>query len=127
VKQQEKHEEQFAKANRKELQAAAKLLREKETEERRIAREAAKVVRAREKADKEAACAAQITAQNTKRAPQTTQMGKRKASSISLPNPKQQRRGDGSAAVVASSEAAPAAVPKLNSRSRAIKLPHKYN
>jgi hypothetical protein len=69
VKQQEEHEEQLAKANRKELQAAAKLLQEKEAEERRIAREAAKVVRARRKADKEAVRAAQIAAQNTKRVP----------------------------------------------------------
>jgi hypothetical protein len=54
---------------------------EKKAEARRIAREVAKVVRAREKADKEAACAAWIAAQNTKRVPQTTQKSKRKASS----------------------------------------------
>jgi hypothetical protein len=54
---------------------------EKEADERHIAREVAKVVHVRKKADKEAACAAWIAAQNTKRVPQTTQKGKRKASS----------------------------------------------
>jgi hypothetical protein len=127
VKQQGEHEEQLAKANRKELQAAAKLFREKEAEERCVAREVVKVVRAREKADKEAARAAWIAAQNTKRAPQTIQKGKRKASGPPPPNFKRQRRGGGSAAVAAFPEAAPAAAPQLNSRGHAIKLPCKHN
>jgi hypothetical protein len=127
VKEQEEHKEQLAKANRKELRAAAKLLREKEAEERRVAREAAKVVRAREKADKEAARAAQTAAQNTKRASQTTQKGKRKALDPPVSKPKRQKCSGVSAAVAASLEAAPAASPKVNSRGRIIKLPHKYN
>jgi hypothetical protein len=126
VKQQGEHEEQLAKANRKELQAAAKLFRE-EAEERCVAREVVKVVRAREKADKEAVRAAWIAAQNTKRAPQTIQKGKRKASGPPPPNFKRQRRGGGSAAVAAFPEAAPAAAPQLNSRGHAIKLPCKHN
>jgi hypothetical protein len=127
VKQQEEHEEQLAKANKKELQAASKLLQEKEAEERHAAREAAKVVRAKAKTDKEAARTPQIAAQNTKIAPQTTRKGKRKASGPSSQNLKRQRRGGGSAAVAVSPEAAPAAAPKLNSHGRAIKLPRKYN
>ena len=68
VKQQEEHKEQLAKANRKELQAAAKLLREQEAEERRVARERAKVVRDQMKVEQVAARAARIEAQNAKRA-----------------------------------------------------------
>ena len=64
VKEREAHEEKLAKASRKELQAAAKLLREQEAEERRVAREDAKRVREREKAGKLAARAARIEAQN---------------------------------------------------------------
>ncbi|KAF1952888.1 hypothetical protein CC80DRAFT_368901, partial [Byssothecium circinans] len=126
VKQREEHEEQLAKANRKELAAAAKLYREQQAQERRVAREAAKVVREREKAEKEAARAARIEAQNTKRASQTAQKGKRKTSGPPPSKHKRQRRSGGSAAVAASPEAAPAAPPKVNSRGRTINLPRKY-
>jgi len=68
VKQQEEHKQQLAKANKKERQAAAKLLREQEAEERRVAREAAKVVREKERAEKAAAQAAQIEPQAAKSA-----------------------------------------------------------
>ncbi|KAF1955928.1 hypothetical protein CC80DRAFT_563768 [Byssothecium circinans] len=112
VKQREEHEEQLAKANRKELAAAAKLYREQQAQERRVAREAAKVVREREKAEKEAARAARIEAQNTKRASQTAQKGKRKTSGPPPSKHKRQRRSGGSAAVAASPEATPAAPPK---------------
>jgi hypothetical protein len=57
-KQQQDEAEIAVKANRKELQAAAKLLKEQEKEERRVAREEQKVVRERERAGKLAARAA---------------------------------------------------------------------
>jgi hypothetical protein len=127
VVQHQEHEEQLAKANRKELQAAAKLLREQEAEERRVARERAKVVRDRMKAEQAAARAARIEAQNTKRASKTAQTGKRKASRAPSAKREPKRRAGGAVAVRASPEAASAAAPKLNSRGRAIRLPRKYN
>jgi hypothetical protein len=127
VVQHQEHEEQLAKANRKELRAAAKLLREQEAEERRVARARAKVVRDQMKAEQAAARAARIEAQNTKRVSKTAQTGKRKASRAPLPKSKRQRRGGVSAVVAVSPEAASAALPKVNSHGRAIRLPHKYN
>ncbi|KAI1669638.1 DDE-1 domain containing protein [Pyrenophora tritici-repentis] len=126
VKQQEEHEQQLAKANKKELQAAAKLLRHQEAEERRVAREAAKVVKEKERAEKAAARAARIEAQATKRASQTTQDRKRKALVVPSSRTKRQKRGGRSTATAASTEAAPAAPPKTSSRGRTIKTPSKY-
>jgi hypothetical protein len=67
VLQQQEHEDKLAKANRKELQAAAKLLKEQEKEDCRVARERAKEVRDQMKAEQAAARAAKIAAQNTKK------------------------------------------------------------
>jgi hypothetical protein len=55
-KQQQEEAEIAVKANRKELQAAAKLLKEQEKEERRVAREEQKVVREREREGWQVGC-----------------------------------------------------------------------
>ncbi|KAF2828059.1 hypothetical protein CC86DRAFT_438948 [Ophiobolus disseminans] len=68
VKAQEEHQEMLAKANRKELKAAAKLYKDQIAEEKRVAREEAKVVQEEVKAKKAANRAAKIKAQNTKKA-----------------------------------------------------------
>jgi hypothetical protein len=65
VKEREEHRKRFQKADRKALAASTKLYKQKITEEKRVARETAMVVREKEKADKEVALAAQIEAQNT--------------------------------------------------------------
>jgi flagellar biosynthesis GTPase FlhF len=65
VLQQQEHEDKVAKANRNELQAAAKLLKEQEKEECCVARERAKEVRDQMKAKQATARAAKIAAQNT--------------------------------------------------------------
>ncbi|KAF2831088.1 hypothetical protein CC86DRAFT_378003 [Ophiobolus disseminans] len=116
VKEQEQHQEMLAKANRKELRLAAKLYKEQIAKEKHVAREEAKV----------ADCAAKIKAQNTKKAAQTSQLGKRRASRPPLSAPKRQKHGGVSEGVAALPEAAPAAAPKVNSRGRHIKVPHKY-
>jgi hypothetical protein len=87
-KQQQEEAEIAVKANRRELQATAKLLKEHEKEERHVAREEQKVVRERERADKLAARAARVEAQNTKKPSTNTQTGKRKISQGSPSNPK---------------------------------------
>jgi hypothetical protein len=86
----------------------------------------AKGVRARELAAKAAARVAKISAQNTEKSLKRPQPGKYKASRAFLSNPKHQRHLDSAAAVVAASEAAPAALPKVNCRGRTINLPHIY-
>jgi hypothetical protein len=119
-------EDKLQKAETKKLKAAAALYNKKIAEEKRVAREEAKVVRDREKAEKAAAAAAKKAAQNTKKSLLTAQSGNRKALRASSPKPKRQRRAGGAAAFAASPEAAPAAPPKLNSRGRPINVPAKY-
>ncbi|KAF2822600.1 hypothetical protein CC86DRAFT_300816 [Ophiobolus disseminans] len=126
VKEQEQHQEMLAKANRKELRLAAKLYKDQIAEEKRVAREEAKVVQEEAKAKKAAERAAKIEAQNTKKAAQTSQLGKRRASRPPPCTPKRQRRGGVSAAAATSPEAASAPLPKVNSRGRTINVPHKY-
>jgi hypothetical protein len=67
IEQQEADEMEFEKANTKELKAAAALYNKKIAEEKRVAREEAKVVRDWEKAEKAAQTAAKKAAQNTKK------------------------------------------------------------
>ncbi|KAF2831230.1 hypothetical protein CC86DRAFT_430967 [Ophiobolus disseminans] len=116
----------LAKANRKELRLAAKLYKEQIAKEKRVAREEAKVVREEAKAKKAAERAAKIEAQNTKKAAQMSQLGKRRASRPPPSAPKRQKRGGVSRGVAASPEAAQAAPPKVNSCGRTINVPHKY-
>ncbi|KAF2822317.1 hypothetical protein CC86DRAFT_448156 [Ophiobolus disseminans] len=126
VKAQEEHQEMLAKANRKELKAAAKLYKDQIAEEKRVAREEAKVVQEEVKAKKAADRTAKIKAQNTKKATQTSQLGKRRASKASPSNNKRQKCSGVCGGVALSSEAALAAPPKVNSCGRTIKVPTKY-
>jgi hypothetical protein len=125
-KQQQEEAEIAARANRKELQAAAKLLKEQQKEERCVEREKLKEERKRERAGKLAAHNARIAAQNTKKLSTTAQSGKRKASRAPPSNNKRPRRSSGAAAVPTSPEAAPAAPPKVNSCGRTIRTPVRY-
>jgi membrane protein involved in colicin uptake len=126
VTQRLKDEVELQKAEDKKLKAAATLYNKKIAEEKRVAREEAKVVKDREKAEKAAAIAAKKAAQNTKKSQPTAQPGKRKASRTSSSKDKPQKRVRVAAARAASPEAAPAAPPKLNRRGRAINVPAKY-
>jgi hypothetical protein len=101
-KQHQEEQERLAKLNKKELQAAAKLLQEQEKEERGVVRERAKKV------------------QDQRQTSTITQRGKRKAlkAPLAVRKPKQAKRGV--AACLASPEAAPAPPPKVNTRGRAI-------
>ncbi|KAF2820896.1 hypothetical protein CC86DRAFT_374169 [Ophiobolus disseminans] len=126
VKEQEQHQEKLAKANRKDLHAAAKMYKEKLAEERRVERERAKLLRDETKAQKAAERAAKIEAQNTKKSYPNNPYRQEESLKASPSAPKRQRRGGVSGCVAASPEAAPAAPPKVNSRGRHIKVPHKY-
>jgi hypothetical protein len=125
-KQQQEEAEIAARASRKELQAAAKILKEQQKEERRVEREALKEERERERAGKLAARAARIAAQNITKAIQNAPPTKQKASRPPSSNPKSKRPKSAAAAVSASSEAAPAPLPKVNAHGRKINLPAKY-
>jgi rubrerythrin len=122
----EEHERQLQKANNKELKAAAKLYKEKIAEEKRVAQEAAKVLKEKERTEKAAKHAARMEAQNTNKSLQTSQVGKRKASQASEPKAKRTQRLGDSLDVAGSLQAAPAAPAKVNSCGRTINLPGKY-
>jgi hypothetical protein len=126
VKQQLEHEEQLQQADAKALKQAAKLYKERVAEEKRMARKGAKVQKERERAAKAAERAAKAEANDTRKAIQQSQLGKRKASQATLSKHKRQRRIGGAAARAASLEAAPAAPPMINRRGRTINLPLKY-
>jgi hypothetical protein len=82
--------------------------------------------RERLKEERERERAAQIAAQNIRKAIQNAPPTKRKAPRAPLSNPKLKRPKGAAAAVPASLEAAPAALPKVNSRGRNILVPAKY-
>jgi hypothetical protein len=85
-----------------------------------------KVLKEKERAEKAAERAVRVEAQNTIKSLQTSQLGKRKASRASERKAKRTRRLGDSLGVAGSSQAAPAAPPKVNSRGRTINLPGKY-
>tara|TARA_R110002003_G_scaffold2091_4_gene24026 strand:+ start:996 stop:1595 length:600 start_codon:yes stop_codon:yes gene_type:complete len=120
VLQQEKEEEQLAKAEAKELQQAARLYKQKIAEEKRVAREAAKVAKAQAKADEAAAKEAEKAAHNASKPIQTSQKGKRKASRAPTSSNKRRSLGGGAAASAEVPSAAPAAP------TRTTHLPKKY-
>jgi rubrerythrin len=117
---------ELKKANTKQLKAAATLYNKKIAEEKRVAREEAKVVRDQEKAKKAAATVAKKAAQNIRKTLPTAQSGKHKASQACQPKAKHARRSGGGAAADGSTPPVVAAPPKLNSHGRAINVPAKY-
>jgi hypothetical protein len=125
-KQQRDEAEAAAKSSKRELQAAAKLLREQEKEEHSVAQEKAKEVRDQMKAERVAACAARNKANNTKKLSTTAQKGKRKALRAPSSSLKSKRPKGEAAAGALSSNAAPAALPKVTTWGRNIVIPPKY-
>jgi hypothetical protein len=125
-KQQQEEAEIAARASRKELQATANLLKEQQKKERRVERKTLKEERKRKRAGKLAAYAAWIAAQNTTKAIQNASPTKQKASHPPLSNPKSKRPKGAAATVSASSEAAPALLPKVNACGQKINLLAKY-
>jgi hypothetical protein len=133
VREREEQELQLQKANAKELKAAAKLYKKNIQEEKRVARERAKIVREKEKAEKAKRLAharrekqQQKDAANATKALQLSQRGKRPASK--KPTPKKSRRRR---VVGAASGAAPAPAPSApslpkTSYGRSINLPSKF-
>jgi hypothetical protein len=126
VNQRLAEEERLQKASDKELKAAATLYKKKIAEEKRVAREEAKVVSDRAKAEKAAEIAAKKATQNTKKSQPTAQSGKRKALQASYPKGKRARGSGGGVEPAASSPSLIAAPPKVNSRGRTINVPSKY-
>ncbi|KAF1936086.1 hypothetical protein EJ02DRAFT_355103, partial [Clathrospora elynae] len=129
IKEKEAEESQIQKAQTKEIKAAAQLYKLQIAEQKRVAREAAKENRERMKAEKAAQTAeharikqAQNEAQNTEKALQLSQKGKRKASS----KPSTQKRRKVAREVVEVEEPAPAPPPRTSRRGRNINLPKKF-
>jgi hypothetical protein len=121
VKEQYQHQEQLAKANRKQLREAAKAYKKQQADEKRAQREAAKVVRDQEKAEKEARRVAKLAAQNTKKPLKTSQIGKRKASQAPQPKAKRTRQVGGDEAGSRWREAQSAAPARTTTRGRSTK------
>ena len=129
VKEQEEREEKLQKAEAKELKAAATLYKQKIAEERRVARERAKVVREEEKAEKAAQSAARREAQNAAKAIQLSQKGKRQASKPPARKPRKKQaveRHGGTAESSGGGESASEPPPKTTRRGRNVNLPSKF-
>jgi hypothetical protein len=90
-KQQQEEAEIAVKATQKEFQAAAKLLKEQEKKERRVAREEQKVVQERDRTGKLAACAARIEAQKPRNHLQIPKQASAKPHKVPLAIPSQNR------------------------------------
>jgi membrane protein involved in colicin uptake len=101
--------------------------KKKVEEEKRVAREEAKVVSDRAKAKKAAEIAIEKATQNTKKSQPTAQSGKNKASRASHLKRKRARGGGAGGGVesAASSPSPMVASPKVSSRSRTINIPSK--
>jgi hypothetical protein len=116
-------EDKLQKAEMKKLKAANALYNKKLKEQRRVATATKKEEREKAKAKKAAKKAAQTALQNTKKSIQTSQTGKRKASRVTAPKAKRQKRSGG---VAAPAEVVPAAPAKVARSGRAVKLPTRY-
>jgi hypothetical protein len=123
VNERLKEEEKLKKAQMKDLQKANALYNKKIAEEKRVANAAKREEQKHEKAAKAAERAAKTAANNAKKALQTSQTGKRKASAPLTPKSKRQKPSTGGAAAAAM---LPAALPKINSHGRTVKLPQRY-
>ncbi|KAF2825386.1 hypothetical protein CC86DRAFT_419362 [Ophiobolus disseminans] len=126
VRGQEEERLQLQKADAKKLRESNNLLKKKLAEEKRVAREEAKVVRERERAEKAAARTAKIEADNTRKAIKQSQVGKRKALSSSWPKAKRVRASGGDGGVGMVEVAAPPPPPRISSSGRAIKPTRKF-
>jgi membrane protein involved in colicin uptake len=128
VNQRLADKEQLQKASEKELKAAAMQHKKKVAEEKRVAREEAKVVSDWAKAKKAAEIAIIKATQNTKKPQPTAQSGKNKASRASHLKRKRARGGGAGGGVesAASSPSPMVASPKVSSCSCTINIPSKF-
>jgi hypothetical protein len=126
VNQHLAEEERLQKASNKELKAAATLYKKKTAEEKRVAREEAKVMSDWAKAEKAAEIAAKKATQNTKKSQPTAQSSKRKALQASHPKSKRARGGGSGVEPAASLPSPMAALLKVNSHGHTINVSSKY-
>jgi hypothetical protein len=119
-------EEKLQKARAKKEKVDAQLQRQIELEKRRVESERLKVVREKEKADKAVERERQKQQQDSAKAIQLSQKGKRQVSRAALSNNKRQKRVGSQLDVAQVQDEASAAPPKLTSRGRNIRLPGKY-
>lgn len=126
IREQDEVDKHLNKLQRKKEREEARILKQVQVEQKRQEREKAKAVKDKEKADKAATRAAKIHTQNTKKAIQNSQKGKRKTSQASSSNNKRQKRvrGGGDTAEV---QMVPLPAPaKVTSRGRNVNLPSKF-
>jgi hypothetical protein len=129
VQEREEKELQLQKAKSAEIKKAAQLYKLKITREKRVAREAAKVVREKEKTEKAkqvAERARQRDAQNTIKALRLSKESKRKASQPLEQNTKRKKQVVDAVGGGEASEAALAAPSKTTRHGRNVKLPDRY-
>jgi hypothetical protein len=120
VNERLKEEEKLKKAQMKDLQKANALYKKNIAEEKHVANAAKREEKEHKKTAEQVA---KTAANNTKKAIQTSQTGKQKASAAPTPKSKRQKpSSDGAAAA----EVLPAALPKVNSCGHTVKLPQQY-
>lgn len=125
-REHEEEEHQHQKQERQRIRADNKLLKEWLAEERRVAREAAKIVREKEKAEQAAKRERQKQARDAAKAIQSSQEGKRQASRPPTQKSKRQKRVVDVADRREAAEALPAPPSVTTRRGRNVTLPSKY-
>jgi hypothetical protein len=132
MKQQEAEEGNLQKSQRKELKAAAALYKKQQLAEAKVERERIKEVKKKGREDKAKRLAAsraekqrQKESENTQKALQLSQRGKRPASEKVAPKSKRARGAVGLQVEVVAAEEAPPEPPK-QSRTRTIRRPNRY-
>jgi hypothetical protein len=133
VREREEQELQLQKANTKELKAAAKLYKKKIQEEKRVARERAKMVREKEKVERAERLAharrekqQQKHAINATKALQLSQRSKRPASKKPILKKSRRRRVVGAASGATPAPAPPPPSPPKTASGRKVNLPSKF-
>jgi hypothetical protein len=126
TRKRKEEEKKLKKSDAKKLKATTVLLQKKQAEDRRMAQEAAKQEREKEKADKATECQHQ---QDSRKALELSPIGKRKASKPADPNTAKNKRQKcmGRAADVALfPEAAPKPLLRMPKSGRTIKPKERY-
>jgi hypothetical protein len=133
TKQQQEEAETCRKLEARELRAAAALYKKQQLKARKLERERVKKVKQKEREEKAERLAAsrakkqrQKEAENTQKALQLSQRAKRPASRETAPKNKRARGAVGVQGSKEVGKAAPTEPPKLTTRGRQIKKPHKF-
>ena len=133
IRVRDEAEEKLQKAKTKELMKAARILKKREVEERRVERERAKKdkekekeKKAKERAQKKQLKEQEKQAATSSKSAQVSQKGKRPASKQLVPKNKRQKRVGGGASGEKAVDLPSAPSPKTTNRGRNVNLPSKF-